>query len=211
MQLEISWQRAWDHLGLQAPAGLCERVINAYDEPHRRYHSLQHLRECIAHFASARELALHPGEVEIALWFHDAVYGLQARDNEQRSADWAVDEMRGSGASAEQTRRVHGLIMATCHAATPGQADQQLLVDIDLAILGAEPQRFAEYDAQIQSEYSWVPEAVYSVKRREVLKRFLDRPVIYNTPHFRARFEQQARTNLQDAIGSQAPQQPLLC
>ena len=200
MQFETSWQRAWNNLAIEAPPGLCERLISAYDEPHRRYHSLQHLGECIAHFESALELAVHPGEVEIALWFHDAIYALQARDNERSSAEWAADELARSGAKPEQTRRVFALIMATCHAARPIEPDQQLLVDIDLAILGAEPGRFAEYDAQVQAEYSWVADAVYSVKRREVLKRFLDRPMIYNTPHFRARFEQQARTNLQAAI-----------
>jgi predicted metal-dependent HD superfamily phosphohydrolase len=200
IQLETSWQRAWDHLGLKAPEGLRERLISAYAEPQRRYHSLQHLRECITHFESAVELAMHPGEVELALWFHDAIYELQAKNNEQRSADWAVEEMTRSGAQAGQTGRVHALIMATCHTAIPGDADQQLLVDIDLAILGADPVRFAEYDAQVKAEYSWVPDAVYGVKRREVLQGFLDRPVIYNTHHFRTRHELQARANLRAAI-----------
>jgi predicted metal-dependent HD superfamily phosphohydrolase len=200
MQFETSWQRAWGYLGLQASEGLRERLIDAYEEPQRRYHSLQHLGECITHFESALELAIHPGEVELALWFHDAIYELQAKDNEQRSADWAVEEMTRSGAQAGQTRRVHALIMATCHTAMPDEADQQLLVDIDLSILGADPVRFAEYDAQVKAEYSWVPEAVYRIKRREVLQGFLDRPVIYNTHHFQARHEQQARANLRAAI-----------
>lgn len=200
MQLEKSWQRAWTQLGLQPPANLRERLISAYKEPHRRYHSLQHLRECIAHFGSALELAVHPGEVELALWFHDAIYELQSKDNEQRSAEWAVNEMTRSGVQADQTRRVHALIMATCHTAIPGDPDQQLLVDIDLAILGAEPARFAEYDAQVRAEYNWVPEVLYRVKRREVLQSFLDRTVIYNTAHFQACHEQQARLNLQAAI-----------
>jgi predicted metal-dependent HD superfamily phosphohydrolase len=199
-RLDISWQRAWTNLGLRPPEGLRENLIGAYEEPQRRYHSLQHLGECITHFESAVELAIHSGEVELALWFHDAIYELQARDNEQRSADWAVEEMTRSGAQAGPTRRVHALIMATCHTATPDEPDQQLLVDIDLAILGADPVRFAEYDAQVKAEYSWVPEAVYRIKRREVLQGFLDRPVIYNTPHFRTRHEQQARANLRAAI-----------
>ncbi len=168
--------------------------------PHRRYHSLQHLGECIAQLEGALDLAVHAGDVEIALWFHDAIYGLQAKDNEQRSADWAAGELTRSGAGEAQVRRVRALIMATCHTAKPADADQQLLVDIDLAILGAEPARFAEYDAQVKAEYSWVPEVVYRTKRREVLKGFLDRAVIYNTPLFRARLEQQARTNLRTAI-----------
>jgi predicted metal-dependent HD superfamily phosphohydrolase len=200
IQFETSWQRVWDRLGLKAPEGLRERLISAYGEPHRRYHSLQHLNECITHFESTVDLAIHPGEVELALWFHDAIYELQAKNNEQRSADWAVEEMMRSGAQAGQTSRVHALIMATCHTVIPGDADQQLLVDIDLAILGADPARFTEYDAQVKAEYSWVPEAVYRVKRREVLRGFLDRPVIYNTLYFRARHEQQARVNLQAAI-----------
>ncbi|MGM9428974.1 MULTISPECIES: HD domain-containing protein [Burkholderiales] len=114
--------------------------------PHRRYHSLQHLGECIAQLEGALDLAVHAGDVEIALWFHDAIYGLQAKDNEQRSADWAAGELTRSGAGEAQVRRVRALIMATCHTAKPADADQQLLVDIDLAILGAEPARFAEYE-----------------------------------------------------------------
>jgi predicted metal-dependent HD superfamily phosphohydrolase len=198
--LESSWQRAWTGLQRAAPAGLRERLVSAYSEPHRHYHSLQHLQECIAHVDAAAALATHPGEVEIALWFHDAIYDPQARDNEQRSAEWAEAELRGSGASDGQIRRVHGLIMATCHRAVPEGQDAQLLVDIDLSILGAAPARFAEYDAQVAREYHWVPEPVYRSKRREVLQGVLDRDVIYNTAHFRARHEQQARINLQAAL-----------
>ena len=195
-RLEQCWQRAWNHLGLRAPNGLKERLIAAYAEPQRCYHSLQHLRECLAHFESASHLAGNPGEVEIALWFHDAIYELQGKDNEARSARWALDELTSSGASAEQLQSVQSLIMATCHTATPTDPDEQLLVDIDLAILGASPERFAEYDAQVKIEYSWVPDPIYAVKRKEVLLSFLDRSPIYSTEHFRARCEQQARANL---------------
>jgi predicted metal-dependent HD superfamily phosphohydrolase len=92
--------------------------------PHRRYHSLQHLGECIAQLEGALDLAVHAGDVEIALWFHDAIYGLQAKDNEQRSADWAAGELTRSGAGEAQVRRVRALIMATCHTAKPADADQ---------------------------------------------------------------------------------------
>src|SRR5690606_28814364 len=139
---------------------------------------------------------VHPGEVEIALWFHDAIYELRANDNEHRSAEWAVDEMTKGGALFEQTQRVHALIMATCHAAAPNEPDQQLLVDIDLAILGADAVRFAGYQAQVKAEYSWLPPLIYETKRKEVLKGFLDRVWIYSTHHFRERYEQQARVNL---------------
>ena len=136
----------------------------------------------------------------MALWFHDAIYDPQAADNEQRSADWAVAELTRHGVGATSVQHVHALIVATCHSATPSDPDQQLLVDIDLSILGASPARFAEYDAQVRAEYDWVETGVYQTKRKTVLKGFLDRPTIYSTALFKARYEQQARKNLQRLI-----------
>ena len=196
-----SWQRAWRNLNLPAPAGLFERLLAAYNEPHRHYHTQQHLVECLEHFDAALALATEPGEVEIALWFHDAIYILRGADNELRSADWAMQELAASGATTQVQARVHNLIMTTRHNAIPSDADQQLLVDIDLAILGAAPARFNEYDCQVRAEYSWVPGLLYRIKRKAVLKHFLTRDHLYNTSHFRNRYEQQAKANLQTAIG----------
>lgn len=192
-----SWQRAWAALGLSSPEGLMQQLIDAWAEPQRHYHSLQHLRECLALLEPALDLVKRPGEVELALWFHDAVYDPQAKGNEARSADWAVEALAQAGAGREVQERVHALIMATCHDAEPVDADARLLVDIDLAILGADPARFAEYDAQVREEYRWVPDLIYRAKRREVLAGFLARPALYGTERFRERFEAQARENLQ--------------
>lgn len=191
-----SWQRTWAHLALPAPDGLFVQLIEAYDEAHRRYHTTQHLYECLMHFSDVVHLAAHPGEVELALWFHDAVYALKASDNEARSATWAQEVLQQAGATPAQQQRVVALIMATCHDAVPSDADQQLLVDIDLAILGATATRFAEYDQQIRAEYSWVPGLIYRMKRKAVLRGFADSVQIYSTAHFHERLEQQARLNL---------------
>lgn len=193
---ERSWQRAWAALGLSAPEGLMHELLAAYDEPQRRYHTQQHLLECLALLEPALDLAQHPGEVELALWFYDAVYDPQGKGNEQRSADWAVEALAQAGADGERQERVRALIMATCHDAEPAGQDAQLLVDVDLAILGADPARFAEYDAQVREEYGWVPGLIYKVKRRAVLAGFLARPAIYGTERFLERFEARARENL---------------
>lgn len=194
--LDTSWRRAWRHLGADAPAGLQARLVAAWSEPQRHYHSLQHLAECLAHFHTALALAREPGEVEIALWFHDAIYDPKAKDNERGSADWATRELAAAGVAPEPVARVVALVMATCHDAQPVDADQQLLVDIDLAILGAAPERFAEYDRQVRAEYGWVPGFVYRFKRRQVLRGFLARVPLFQTAHFRERLEAQARVNL---------------
>ncbi|MBD9397279.1 N-methyl-D-aspartate receptor NMDAR2C subunit [Pseudomonas sp. PDM11] len=197
---EKSWARTWSGLGLQPDANLFEALMAAYAQPQRHYHGLQHLEECLAHFGQVRDLAEYPEEVEIALWFHDAVYDVRGTSNERQSADWAVRALLSCEASQPTQNRVEQLIMATRHDAAPVDGDERLLIDIDLSILGAEPERFAEYYRQIRAEYSWVPEPVYSMKRKAVLSSFLARPSIYSTPYFRERFEAQARVNLSAAI-----------
>lgn len=193
-RLASSWERAWRELGLSPAPGLRERVLEAYSEPQRHYHAVQHLEECLSHFDEVHDLAHHPGEVAIALWFHDAIYDPQRKDNEAQSAAWALEALTEADATVRE--RVRDLILATRHDAIPADADQRLLVDIDLAILGAAPARFAEYDAQIRAEYRWVPRLVYGLKRKAVLKGFLRREPIFATDWFRSRYETQARANL---------------
>lgn len=192
-----SWQRAWSGVGAAGEGGaLFAQLMAAYAEPQRHYHTQQHLGECLSAFDDARALAGHPDEVELALWFHDAIYDVKGHQNEQRSADWARDALRDAGVSTDAAQRVHDLIMATRHTAVPSGRDEQLLVDIDLSILGAERARFDEYEQQIRKEYAYVPGFLFRRKRREILKGFLDRSAIYSTPHFHDMLEARARDNL---------------
>ena len=199
--LESSWRSAWQVLDAQPPHGLLERLLQAYTEPARKYHTLQHLRECVQQLAAELHTAAHPGEVAVALWFHDAVYDVKGQHNEPHSAQWAQRELAGAGVSPDVAARVFALVMATAHAALPATPDQRLLVDVDLSILGAPPARFAEYEAQIRDEYAWVPGWVFRRKRRAILADFLHRPQIYSTEAFRQRCEAQARHNIQLALG----------
>jgi predicted metal-dependent HD superfamily phosphohydrolase len=198
---EERWMAHWAMLGLAADQALLERLLASYAETARHYHTLQHLGECLDLFERAAHLAGHPGEVALALWFHDAVYVPLARDNEARSADWAGKVLRAAGAGQAAIERIEALILATAHHEAPEGSDARLLIDIDLAILGAAPARFMEYEQQIRSEYAAVPADLYAQKRREVLAGFLARPAIYATPELHARLEEQARTNLRLAVG----------
>jgi predicted metal-dependent HD superfamily phosphohydrolase len=195
------WFEDWAGLGLAGDGTCLDRLLASYAEPGRHYHTLQHLDECLDLLRQTAHLAKRPAEVAIALWFHDAVYVPQARDNEARSAAWACEALGDAGAEAAVIQRIEAHILATAHHEAPQDADTRLLIDIDLAILGATPARFAEYDEQIRSEYAAVPDSVYRQKRREVLAGFLARPAIYGTPALYARLEEQARTNLRRALG----------
>lgn len=198
--LRHSWQRACRASGVKTDDDLFARLVAAYQQPQRQYHTLVHLRECLARLEPVLELAPHPGEVELALWFHDAVYEVRGQDNELQSAQWARRSVLQAGASAATADRIHALVMVTRHDALPVGADEQLLVDVDLSILGALPERFDEYERLVQAEYAWVPGWMFRGKRRAILEGFLARPLIFNTAHFRTLLEARARENLQRSI-----------
>lgn len=201
LSLQSSFERAWRDIGAKSSgSSLYEELVASYGEPHRRYHSVQHLTECLQTFDVVRLLAGRPAEVELALWFHDAIYDVKRGDNEERSADWAKRELASAAVPEEAVARVHALVMVTRHTGMPNSADQQLLVDIDLSILGAPQERFAEYEQQIRDEYSFVPSWIFRRKRREILRSFIDRPRIYSTDHFHLLLEQRARENLRRAV-----------
>lgn len=195
------WAEDWARLNLAGADAWLDRLLASYAEPSRHYHTLQHLAECLTLFDQVFRLADRPGEAAIALWFHDAVYVPLARDNEARSAAWACEALRAAGASQAVIARVHALVMATAHHDAKADADSHLVIGIDLAILGAEPARFAQYEQQVRAEYATVPTFPYRRKRNEILSRFLERPAIYGTPELHGRLEAQARTNLRRAIG----------
>ena len=195
-----AWDALWQALDVLPPTGLLDRLTACYAEPQRHYHTLQHLDACLQQLATARVLANQAAEVELALWFHDAIYAIGAADNEQRSADWARDELLAAGVDAARAQRIHALVLVTCHAVAPTTPDEQLLLDIDLSILGMPPEGFDQYERQVAIEFAQVPEALRRSRRRVILQRFLARPHIYHTALFRDRLEAQARANLQLSI-----------
>lgn len=172
----------------------------AYAEPHRAYHDATHVDDCLGQLDGALELCERPDEVELALWFHDAIYSTRAPDNEAASARLALDVLAESALGGEALSRIEALILATKHDGDAPFADAVLLVDVDLSILGRGDARFDEYEARIRREYRWVPGPLYRRKRREVLAGFLDRPRIYGTGHFHDRYEARARANLARSI-----------
>jgi len=200
---DASWNRAWH--GLQAAGDghvVRDALLARYAEPHRRYHTLQHLAECLSLFDTLRDAPDRPAEVELALWFHDAVYDLGSAENESRSAAWAREALGATGVAIDAIARIDALVMATRHATLPRTRDEQVLVDIDLAILGAAPERFAEYEQQIRGEYAHVPSLLFGARRRALLQSFLDRASIYSTPALHRRLEARARANLARSIAA---------
>ena len=176
-----------------------------YAEPHRRYHTFQHLYEMFVLADEFESLMGQPKLVALAIFYHDFVYDVRASDNEARSAAIAETVMNNL-LSNEELLTLHRLIVATQKHQVPSDTpkkelnDLNLFLDLDLAILGASPERYAEYSAQIREEYSLYSDDAYNAGRKQVLQNFTSMSSIYKTEVFRDRFEKQAFINLKQEL-----------
>ena len=201
--LTATWGAAWTSVGRSPPAGLQAELMTAWSEPQRHYHDQRHLRECLALWARWQGHCERSGKVAIALWFHDAIYDPRDGCNELNSAAWVARSLTCAGADSDTAQRAYDLVMATQHgapAALGASLDAQLLVDIDLSILGSAAERFERYDQDVRKEYAWVPGFRYQEARAQVLQGFLDRPHLYHSERAVALLEAQARINLAAAL-----------
>jgi predicted metal-dependent HD superfamily phosphohydrolase len=190
--LRLRWPTLWQHLGASSIPDVGD-LLQRWNEPHRHYHTSAHLAHCLATYDRN---PLRDARVELALWFHDAVYDPQARDNEERSAGLARAVAATACLAPAIIDVVVGCILATRHREPPASAAQALMLDVDLAILGEARRRFDRYDAAIRAEYAAVPEETYRRERSRILASFAQRVDLYTTPWFRGRYLERARANL---------------
>lgn len=179
-----------------------EQLLDAYSQKHRHYHTGAHIDHCLRELDLVPGLADQPAEVELALWFHDAVYDPYSSNNEEKSADLACELLNRHGVDAERVERVRAHIMATRHEAAATLDDSKLVVDVDLSILGVDEAVYARFETEVREEYRWVPGPLFRRKRAEILESFLARPSIYSTAPFRTKYEAPARRNLTAAIAA---------
>jgi predicted metal-dependent HD superfamily phosphohydrolase len=191
----------WRRMGAVDGGGpVFEAVLEAYGEPHRHYHGVDHLRDCLAQLDAAPATGPDRDLAETALWFHDAVHAPRAADNEARSAEWAATALIRAGAPEARSHEVARLIRLTDHARPAEDPVAALVCDVDLSILGRPPAEFAEYERRIRAEYDWVAEPLYRMGRASVLARFLAREPLYRSDHFRTLYEAAARQNLKGSL-----------
>lgn len=171
-------------------------VLAAWNEPHRRYHNTDHLREVLRHVDGLATHATDPDAVRLAAWYHDVIYNGQP-DDEHNSARRAETNLTFLGLPAETVNEVTRLICLTRHHnPTRGDCNGETLCDADLAILAAPPDRYAIYAANIRAEYAHLDGDAFRTGRSQVLRSLLDAPTVYRTPNAALHWTRKARTNL---------------
>ena len=199
--MNLSWEdlmNCW-HVDPIKAGRKFDEIAAAYTEPGRFYHTLDHVLAVLATVESLASYAKNLNAVKLAAWLHDVIYDSMASDNEERSAEYA--ERLCVELAVPEGNLVAALIWKT-KTHDPGEdADAQVLLDADLAILGADETEYQAYAEKIRREYAWVPEPKYRKGRRQILESFLARPRIY---HFLSHLEQPARRNLANEIAQLA-------
>ncbi len=174
-----------------------EELIGRYREPHRRYHTVDHL---VAMLRVIDELAGEADDVDAvryAAFFHDAIYAVDRADNEERSAVLAEEVLGKLCAAPELVAEVVRLVRLTAtHDPSDDDRNGGVLCDADLAVLAADEQGYAAYTAAVRAEYGHVPDELFRAGRAAVLQGLAGQPKLFRTPLARTRFESAARDNL---------------
>ncbi|MEY2456078.1 MAG: hypothetical protein QOK06_1172 [Acidimicrobiaceae bacterium] len=185
----------------EAAAAVADGLVARYREPHRSYHTLEHIGEVLA----VLERLDAQQDVVLAAWFHDAVYDPRAAGgaSERASAELASDQLARLGAPAELVDEVARLVELTAgHTAGPDDHAGQVLADADLSILGAPAERYQRYQAAVRAEYAHVPDDAWRTGRAAVLGGFLERSRLFHDERLHVELDARARGNLERELRS---------
>lgn len=171
-------------------------LLAAWSEPHRRYHSVGHLRDILDHVEELAGYADDADAVRLAAWYHDAVYAGRP-DDEERSAQRAEQDLSRLGLAPQLVDEVARLVRLTInHAPAAGDHNGEVLSDADLAALAVPRERYVRNTAAIRAEYTHIPDEVFRKGRMQVLVSLLEGPGVFRTDHARREWEATARENL---------------
>ncbi|MGH2665549.1 HD domain-containing protein [Flavobacterium sp.] len=173
-------------------------VEKAYSKKSRQYHNLNHLMEMMACFDTYVSAYQFPNELLYAIFYHDYVYNSTRKDNELKSAEFALSILPQN--AAIDKKKVFDMICATKDHQNNGIEEEKWLIDFDLKILAKDWEDYKVYFEQIRKEYRIYPDFLYKPGRAKALQHFLENDFIFQTEEFRALYEAKARKNIQTEI-----------
>ncbi|MCU1640075.1 MAG: hypothetical protein JWN03_350, partial [Nocardia sp.] len=195
--LDVELLDRWTELAGPSARALGEDLVRRYSEPHRRYHTVEHLAAMLAIIDDLAADAADIEAVRYAAFFHDAVYSVEGGDNEEASAKLAETALPALGLDADTVAEVARLVRLTAgHHPDPSDRNGGVLCDADLAILAAGESAYAAYAAAVRAEYAHVPDNLFRQGRAAVLQGLVQQQHLFRTPTARARYDTAARANL---------------
>ncbi|GAA3748589.1 metal-dependent hydrolase [Flavobacterium ginsengisoli] len=200
MNLEKIYSELLSNIGFSANE-IQQNWLNlekAYSKKSRHYHNLTHLKEMIDSFETYRDQLQNPNEILFSIFYHDFVYSASKKDNELKSAEYALAILPENINLNKQL--VFDAICATQQHQQNAIEDINWLIDFDLKILAKDWEDYKIYFEQIRKEYRIYPDFLYKPGRAKALKHFLENEFIFQTEEFRGLYEEKARANIEKEI-----------
>lgn len=165
-----------------------------YSSKSRHYHNLIHLKNMISELDKVESKIKNLDNLLFSIFYHDIIYKPTKSNNEYQSA--LIFEKRISQTSFKNLNECISQIIATKEHKLSDDNDTNILLDIDLSILGGNPIKYKEYCKNIRKEYLIYPDFIYRKGRQKVLEHILKSNSIYKTEVFKQEYESQAKENL---------------
>ncbi|WP_299550746.1 hypothetical protein [Seonamhaeicola sp.] len=181
---------------------LWHEIKAQYTKKNRYYHNLSHINTLLVQAKKLKETIVNYDNLLFAIWYHDIIYNSKKQDNEEKSAVFAKKRLKSLEIDEKMAHLIQKLILSTKnHQIILGENDDNAyFLDMDMSILGAEWPTYLKYLKSIRKEYAIFPNFMYKKGRKKALNHFLDRKTIFFTKPFQAKFESQARENINREI-----------
>ncbi len=179
---------------------LWDQIARNHSKKNRYYHNLSHLENLYQNLLLIKEEILDWDIILFAIFYHDFVYNVLKQDNEEKSAQKAIDILRSLSIDPERIQLCKEIILATKGHQISKDKDVNYFTDTDLSILGSSWEDYKTYYRNVRREYKYYPDFMYNKGRIKVLKHFLDMSRIFKTDYFYHRLENQAKNNLRQEI-----------
>ena len=167
-------------------------IADAYSEPHRKYHTLEHLNRMFS-YAKENNIPLNKKQ-KMAIWFHDICYHIPSKQksNEESSADLAYI-LTYKEFGKEGALDIKQMILDT-EKHLPTIEDSKIVIDLDLIDL-AYKDRYVLNGLKLREEYKQLSDEEWKKGRIKWLKTFLGRQTIFVSKYC-SHLETDARNNL---------------
>jgi len=171
-----------------------KEIESNYSSKSRHYHNLEHLKNMLLELNKIQSEVKDLDCLLFAIYYHDIIYKPSKSNNEHQSA--LTFENRITKTSFDKLNKCMSQIEATKEHKISNDYDTNILLDLDLSVLGKNPQEYKKYSESIRKEYQIYPDFMYRKGRKKVLKSILELDFIYKTEYFKQLYENQAKENL---------------
>jgi predicted metal-dependent HD superfamily phosphohydrolase len=174
-----------------------DELLSQYSSISRHYHGVAHIVSLLAGFDAIQAAFEQPLAAELAIFFHDVIYDPTRHDNEEQSAQQLQNLLDGLVERSLLETAARSIEATKQHARTLSH-ETNLLLDLDMAILGQPWPVYERYAQGVMQEYLPVyGEPAYRHGRRTLfLEPTIARGTVFLTDAFQP-LHPQAMQNMQ--------------